>query len=84
MTSNFLEWLERETDITFKSRRDIVSRLKRVSNFINIDKVENDEEVRYLLSQNKNFMALSIFVQSQLKRSIHLYLMFRSQKTLGA
>lgn len=80
MMDKFSEWLARETDISDKGRRDIVSRAKRVSGFIDINKVKSDDEARYLLSQKVEFSGLSTTVRSQLRRSVHYYLLFRDKK----
>lgn len=76
MEQAFSRWLERNTKIGDKGRRDIISRLKRANRYLDIDKVKNDDEIRYLLSQNEEFTALSAYVKSQLKRSVHFYMKF--------
>lgn len=78
MLNDFAKWLDQNNNSTQKSKRDIISRLKRAKNLVDIDKLKDSEEARYLLSQSNEFTTISRTIQSQLKRSISLYLQFKA------
>lgn len=78
MLNDFASWIDKNLNITIKSKRDVVSRLRRAKALIDIDKIRDDDEARYLLSKNSEFASISKTIQSQLKRSISLYLQFKA------
>lgn len=73
---DFLAWLENDRHMASRSARDVVSRLKRVMNMLqgypidalSISKLEDENE----------FAKCSMFIKSQLRRSIKLYLEYSS------
>lgn len=69
----FNEWLIANTNLSDKSVRDVISRLKRVSTFINLNVTSSKDEIIYKLSQNSNFKSLNMDIRSQLKKAIKLY-----------
>ena len=76
---SFNEWLETAKGFTNKSAHDAFSRLKRVYDLTGKDHVNKstlDE-----LATNANFLALSVSVKSQLRRTTKLYLEYQESKT---
>jgi DNA (cytosine-5)-methyltransferase 1 len=69
----FDEWLKGKFGYIEKSARDVRSRVKRASQFVDIFANIPDEEVIFKLSQNPDFKGLSMSVKSQLKRGVKLY-----------
>lgn len=68
---NFLIWLQENKNMSNRSARDVISRLKRAMLIINTYKVTNNS--LELLNSNSEFKNLSMSVKSQLRRSITLY-----------
>lgn len=68
---NFLIWLQENKNMSNRSARDVVSRLKRAMLIINTYKVTNNSLES--LNSNSEFKNLSMSVKSQLRRSITLY-----------
>ena len=56
-----------------RSCRDVVSRLKRVTKFIDIDSSLPDDELLFRLGTTTEFKKLTSPVKSQLKRAVKLY-----------
>lgn len=77
MLSDFATWLDKNLQSTKRSKKDVVSRLKRVSNIIDINAVKDNDEAKYLLSKSEVYVSMGKTIQSQLGRSIRLYLQFK-------
>lgn len=76
---NFQDWLIKNYSFKKKSACDVRSRLKRTSRLINIsDRISEDEQI-FKLSQIKEFKELDNTVQSQLKRSLKLYIEYKTE-----
>lgn len=77
MTS-FADWLEKSKGFSFKVSHDILSRKKRILSFT------GEQEVTKMTLQkaegHKEFLALSISVKSQLRRSVRLYWEYLEQQ----
>lgn len=74
---NFLIWLQENKNMSNRSARDVVSRLKRAMLIINTYKVTNNSLES--LNSNSEFKNLSMSVKSQLRRSITLYSEFHNK-----
>ncbi len=67
----FIEWLQKEKNYKEKTSHDIVSRLKRVKQFLGTV----DEPIVALngIENNKDFKCLTHSVRSQLRKALKLY-----------
>jgi len=81
--SDFLKWLNIECNLSDRSAKDVVSRLKRAES---ICAVTGNPDAYYLfkLEQSPAFQLLSISVKSQIKRAISLYNSYLSSTILLA
>ena len=70
----FLAWLENDRHMASRSARDVVSRLKRAVNILNESAI--DASAVSKLENAPEFANCSMFIKSQLRRSITLYLEF--------
>lgn len=70
----FLDWLTTEKNMRTRSAKDVLSRCGRVSRMLNIEEIE--ESTFSLLLESSDFQSSSMFVKSQLKRAVSLYLEF--------
>lgn len=70
-SNEFREWLEKNKDLSERTRTDIISRLKRIDKIVGLDKIEDDGFHTHLL-QSEDFIKLSSSVKSQMKRSANL------------
>lgn len=70
----FLEWLTTEKNMGTRSAKDVLSRCGRVNRMLNIEEIE--ESTFSLLLESSDFQSSSMFVKSQLKRAVSLYLEF--------
>lgn len=67
----FLEWLKTEKNMSERSARDTVSRIKRalrIASGVTVDTTTIDK-----LNEAPEFLKLSMFIKSQLRRAITLY-----------
>lgn len=67
----FLEWLKTEKNMSERSARDTVSRIKRALRIISgvsVDTMTLDK-----LNEAPEFLELSMFIKSQLRRAVTLY-----------
>ena len=77
-TDSFKTWLKQNTKLGDRAIKDVVSRLKRAKNYVDIGKEKNAKNLISQMDDNPNFRALSITVQSQLRRAIRLYTQYNS------
>lgn len=70
----FLNWLANEKKMSARSSKDVLSRYRRICRMLDIDSVDNDSMDK--LQACEHFCESSIFIKSQLKRCIVLYLEF--------
>lgn len=76
----FDEWLKKNLGYIDKSARDVRSRVKRASKYIDLAKDISDEELIFSLTQHPEFKNMSMAVKSQLKRGVKLYRQYLSGK----
>lgn len=67
----FLEWLKTEKNMSERSARDTVSRIKRALRIVS--GVEVDTTTIDKLNEAPEFLKLSMFIKSQLRRAVTLY-----------
>lgn len=77
--AGFLDWLDRSTSLTARSKRDVCSRLKRLSTFVNLDKIKSVDDLDRVFTE-RNAAELPATVSTQLKRVAVLYLAFQAGK----
>lgn len=77
-SDKLVEWLVVEKQMGTRSAKDILSRCGRVYRMLGVDTL--DENSLELLQQNKQFKASSMFVKSQLKRTVTLCLEFMKKE----
>jgi hypothetical protein len=75
MTTNedLKAWVKKEYKLTDNSSRDIVSRLKRASSYIDIDLDMSDEELLFQMNNSDGFGDLGTTIKSQLRRALKCY-----------
>lgn len=78
-TDKFMNWVSEKYKMGDKSARDVVSRLKRVTKYVDVDLPITDEELIFKLEITEEFKNLSMTVKSQLKRSIKLYREYKKE-----
>lgn len=67
----FLAWLETERKMSKRSAKDVVSRLKRVAGLLGSDTLDSTSVSK--LNEVVEFDECSMFIKSQLRRSVTLY-----------
>lgn len=72
------QWLMCKKKMSNRSAKDIVSRQKRVVKLINTGSI--DEDTMNLLTANEQFLKMSVYVRSQLKRAVTLVLEYQETK----
>jgi hypothetical protein len=72
----FTTWLLTKKCMSQRSAKDVVSRLKRVMNMAGADHIS--EETMLQLNQSVGFQTCSMFIKSQLRRSVVLYNEFQA------
>ena len=77
-SDKLVEWLVVEKQMGTCSAKDILSRCGRVYRMLGVDTL--DENSLELLQQNEQFKASSMFVKSQLKRTVTLCLEFMKKE----
>ncbi|MCI7085895.1 hypothetical protein MR988_07305 [bacterium] len=77
-SDKLVEWLVVEKQMGTRSAKDILSRCGRVYRMLGVDTL--DENSLELLQQNEQFKASSMFVKSQLKRTVTLCLEFMKKE----
>jgi len=73
----FREWLIASKSLTKNSADDVVSRIKRAKNIMEIDIPLDTETLLFHFMGKPAFKALTITVKSQLKRAVKLYKEFK-------
>ena len=71
---SFLNWLLEEKSLSERSAKDVISRCKRICRILNINKIESSAIEK--LNSNELFLQKSMFIKSQLRRAINLWLEF--------
>lgn len=75
-SEKLLEWLVNEKKMGVRSAKDVLSRCGRVYRMLGVDFI--DGNTLESLLKNEDFMACSMFIKSQLKRAVSLYLEFKA------
>ena len=70
-STELLEWLINEKNMSIRSAKDVISRCGRVCRMLNIDSIDSDTLEN--LQSNDTFEESSMFIKSQLKRAVTLY-----------
>lgn len=73
-STRLLEWLMTEKKMSIRSAKDVLSRCGRVYRMLGVDTLDNDTIES--LQQNDEFKSSSMFIKSQLKRTVTLCLEF--------
>lgn len=79
--NDFRTWLFSNTKLNKKSTSDVISRLKRASQFIDIFKTKDGDELLFKLGKKPKFNELGISVKSQLRRAVRLYKQYEKNKS---
>lgn len=77
---NFKEWLMQNKKMKHRSARDVISRVKRVSKYVNVKMNVDDSDLVNLLEKNSEFSKLSKFVRPQMRRALILYREFNGKR----
>ena len=73
-STRLLEWLMTEKKMSNRSAKDVLSRCGRIYRMLDIGAI--DDDTMDALQNNEEFKASSIFIKSQLKRTVTLCLEF--------
>lgn len=73
----FKAWLMGKNSLGDKSARDVLSRLKRVSKYVDISSFDSADETIFALDSNRQFRELEMTVKSQLRRAVRLNYLFQ-------
>lgn len=76
-STRLVEWLIVEKQMSTRSAKDVISRCGRVCRMLGIDTLDNNS--LETLQQNEQFKESSMFIKSQLKRTVTLCLEFMSK-----
>ena len=76
----FYKWLQSDQNLKERSAKDVVSRCRRVSKMIKSDCLEDNS--MELLIENDSYENCSMYVKSQLKRALALYMEFQKGKVI--
>jgi DNA (cytosine-5)-methyltransferase 1 len=71
--TDFREWLQNTKSLTKNSAEDVVSRIKRAKNIMEVDIPIDIETLLFHFTGKPAFKALTSTVKSQLKRAVKLY-----------
>ena len=74
----FKEWLLTKGGLMQRSSQDVVSRVKRVSTFVDVESTGDVEDMVYKMGRREEFKVLNPSVRSQLRRAISLYKQFQN------
>ena len=72
----FKKWLMQKNKYTGASIKDILSRLRRANNILTF---QNDYIYLFKLNQCEEFQKISVFVKSQIRRSVRLYFQYLNE-----
>lgn len=73
-STRLLEWLMTEKKMSIRSAKDVISRCGRIYRMLYIGSIDGD--TMDTLQNNEEFRASSMFIKSQLKRTVTLCLEF--------
>lgn len=72
----FKKWLMQKNKYTDATIKDILSRLRRANNILTF---QNDDIYLFKLNQCEEFQKTSVFVKSQIRRSVRLYFQYLNE-----
>ena len=78
ISSELVEWLVEEKKMSIRSAKDVLSRCGRICRMLDIDAI--DENTFDQLIESDNYNECSMFIKSQLKRTVTLYSEFSNIK----
>ena len=73
-STRLLEWLMTEKKMSIRSAKDVISRCGRIYRMLDFGSIDGD--TMDTLQNNEEFRASSMFIKSQLKRTVTLCLEF--------
>ena len=76
----FKAWLIDYAGFSGISAKDVVSRVRRASEMVNMDAKMDTEDLLHKMSKNAGFKDLSVSVRSQIRRAVKLYKEFDKRK----
>ena len=77
-SSELLEWLISEKNMSIRSAKDVISRCGRVRRMLHADSISSN--TLDILQNNDEFEESSMFIKSQLKRAVTLYNEFENHE----
>lgn len=78
ISDKLVEWLVEEKNMSVRSAKDVLSRCRRICRILDIDTIE--ETTLKQLIETEEYNECSMFIKSQLKRTVTLYSEFLSWK----
>lgn len=78
--AGFRQWLHDSRALSGRSLSDVVSRVRRVVNWLDILGPASDAEAEFRLVEDRRFRECTLSVQSQLRRATKLYREFKKQQ----
>jgi hypothetical protein len=75
----FKKWLKRSAKFGDRSAKDVASRVRRASAFVNVNSKLATEDLLHAMTKHPEFKELSVFVRSQLRRAVTLYREFNAR-----
>ncbi len=78
ISNKLIEWLIEEKNMSIRSAKDVLSRCGRICRMLHIDTI--DENTFNQLIKSENYNECSMFIKSQLKRTVTLYSEFLNEK----
>lgn len=78
----FYQWLIEEKSLSNRSAKDVVSRCKRIcTKILSVETMS--ESTIDMLNSNEIFLNCSMFIKSQLRRAVSLYIEFEGERKNG-
>lgn len=78
ISNELIEWLIEEKKMSIRSAKDVLSRCGRICRMLDIDTI--DENTFNQLIKSDKYNECSMFIKSQLKRTVTLYSEFLNEK----
>ena len=76
---DFSKWVKSKIGLSGRSLKDVVSRAKRVSNFVDLSLKISDVALLSRLEKHSEFSKLPLTVKSQLRRALRLFRQFKAE-----
>lgn len=78
ISNELVEWLIEEKNMSIRSAKDVLSRYGRICRILDVDTI--DETTFNQLIESDKYNECSMFIKSQLKRTVTLYTEFLGWK----